>query len=204
MPYRIFNTQTEVAEYADSLDTRWPQRHEIAKHISSQLAHLLNPTPFVVELCCGPGKLASVILADHPSLHYMGLDISQPSLAFAQDRLGILSDRVRLIQADLNQDGWLENFPEPPHAIVSMQSLHDLGGEESVSRIYALAKAALAPGGLFVNADLLAHTVREPDTNPGRLSLARHTELLSALGYENVSVTLEAGDFGCVVASVES
>ena len=43
----------------------------------------------------------------------------------------------------------------PVNAIISMQSLHDLGDGHQSERIYRLAKDLLAPGGLFLNADLL-------------------------------------------------
>jgi hypothetical protein len=106
---------------------------------------------------------------------------------------------VRLIQADLNADGWLAQVSSPAHAVVSMQSLHDLGGEAQVNRIYNLARQLLVPGGLFLNADLITLSGRDLPNNPGRRSISRHLLLLRAQDYERVACTLKRGRFGCCV-----
>ena len=82
----------------------------------------------------------------------------------------------------------------PVHAVFSLQSLHDLGDGYQVERIYKMARNLLAPGGLFLNADLL-HNPADP--RPGRLTIERHLELLHAHGYQRVACTLETGGFGC-------
>lgn len=209
MPYRQFQNLEEVAEYAQGLDERWPEREAVAGHISGQLAGLSSrfsaqvSAPFlqVVELCTGPGRLAARLLADHSHLFLTGFDISGPALAFARARLAPYRGRFRLIQADLNQDGWLDQLPPVVHAVVSMQSLHDLGDECCVDRIYGLARRILTPGGLFINADLLAASPPDPK-NPGRLSVQRHLALLRQHGFAPVACTLQTGGFGCFVASV--
>ena len=134
MPFRILNNQAEVKAYRDSLNARWPERHDIARHISAQLGGLLWAAPHVVELCCGPGVLAAVLLTAHPSITYTGLDISATSLKFAHAALARFADRTNWIQADLNTDDWQGQLSPPIHAIVSMQSLHDLGSEANVAR----------------------------------------------------------------------
>ncbi len=210
MPYRQFQSLEEVAEYAQGLDERWPEREAVASHISGQLADLssrffshVSPPPLlqVVELCIGPGRLAARLLADHSHLFLTGFDISGPALAFARARLAPHRGRFRLIQADLNQDGWLAHLPPMVHGVVSMQSLHDLGDERCVDRIYGLVRRILAPGGLFINADLLATSPPDPK-NPGRLSVRRHLALLRQHGFAPVACTLQTGGFGCFVASV--
>ncbi|MCP4360348.1 MAG: hypothetical protein GY796_20260, partial [Chloroflexi bacterium] len=84
--------------------------------------------------------------------------------------------------------------------IVSMQSLHDLGDEAAVNRIYGLAKSLLVPGGLFLNADLIVPPQQDKPGNPGRRSISRHLELLQAQDYRQVTCTLARGEFGCFVA----
>lgn len=65
---------------------------------------------------------------------------------------------------------------------------------------YGLAKTALAPGGLLLNADLAVPAGQVDPERPGRLSVARHLALLRALGYTGVACSLETGEFGCVTA----
>jgi hypothetical protein len=197
MAYRILNSAAEVAAYAESLDERWPQRDAIAQHLSDQLAGLEYTAPHVVELCVGPGKLASVLLAAHPHITYTGIDISAPSLAYAQHRLTDHAARTTWMTADLNEEQWFAQVQQPVHAIVSMQSLHDLGDEAAVARIYQLAYELLTAPGLLAVADLLAASAPE---NPGRLSVARHQDLLRLAGFKQPECTWTPGDFGCFVA----
>ena len=113
-----------------------------------------------------------------------------------RQRLAPYGVRVHLLHADLNEDDWPAQIATPVHAVFSMQSLHDLGDGHQVERIYQLAHELLAPGGLFLNADLL-HNPDDP--RPGRLPIERHLMLLAAQGYQRPACTLEMGGFGCIV-----
>lgn len=125
-------------------------------------------------------------------------------LAFARDQLAPFGSRATLIQANLNQDEWLSRLPSQVHAVVSLQSLHDLGGEAEVSRIYRLAKNLLVPGGLLLNADLVVPPGSDDPEQPGRRSIPRHLELLRAHGYERGACTIQRRGLGCVVAFTPS
>jgi SAM-dependent methyltransferase len=168
-------------------------------HIRTQIERLPFSAPHVVELGAGPGHLAELLLTALAQLTYTGLDNSELLLNYARERLIPYNGRAHLIQTDLNADDWPKLLPGPVHAIFSMQSLHDLGGEAQVNRIYVLARSLLAPGGLFLNADLVVPPGRDKPDNPGRRSIPRHLELLRSHAYERVSCTLERGEFGCVV-----
>jgi len=202
-------TPAEVAEYVRSLNQRWPIRPQIMVHIAAQVKALPVAAPHVLELCCGTGLLAETLLDALPTARYTGIDFSQPFLDAARARLDRFADRATLIQADLNRAAWLNLLKAHGadgcfHAIVSMQSLHDLGGEPQVNRIYRLARDRLLPDGLFLNADLIVQPGEELPDNPGRRSIARHMELLESHGYCNVACTLERGGFGCVVGFAPS
>jgi len=197
--FRDLRTPEDINQWIDRLNSDWPERAEVMAHIRDQLKSLPVARPHVIELGSGPGLLAEFLLTEIPQMTYIGLDSSELLLTYAQEILTPFSDRARLIQADLNSDGWPNLLSEEAHAIVSMQSLHDLGGEAQVNRIYGIANKLLAPGGLFLNADLIVPPQQENPKNPGRRSIPRHLELLQAHGYERVSCSLEAGEFGCVV-----
>ncbi|MEZ4658990.1 MAG: class I SAM-dependent methyltransferase [Caldilineaceae bacterium] len=208
--FRQLETQQHALEYAQRLNREWPERVPICQHIAQQVATTaaqLNTTaPHILELCCGPGVLAEALLAALPTMCYVGIDLSPTLLAFTRQRIHPHAGHVTLIQADLNEDAWLKqlavhNAAPPFHAVVTMQSLHDLGGEPEVSRIYGLARELLAPGGLFLNADLIVAPGAELPNNPGRRPLARHLELLKQHGYTNSHNTLTVGGFGCVSAN---
>jgi SAM-dependent methyltransferase len=202
MAFRTFNSLEEAADYASSLDSRWPERAHLQAHLSAELAPLNGSPAHVVELCPGAGTLAARLLADYPPLHYTGFDSSPMLLNLARQRLAGLSHRATLIEADLNQDEWLARLPKPIAAFVSFQSLHDLGGPDAVARIHRLVHERLAPVGKFVYVDLLAPTPPDPAANPGRLTVACHLESLTAAGFHAPRCTLELGPFGCFTAAV--
>lgn len=202
MAFRTFDSPAEAEEYAASLDTRWPERAAIQAHLSAQLAALDGQPAQVAELCAGAGALAARLLADYPGMRYTGFDVSAPLLTVARARLADYAPRTAWVQTDLNQSDWIERLPQPLDALVSLQSLHDLGDADAVARIYRIAARQLAPGGRLVFADLLAPMPPDPTANPGRLPVARHLELLTAAGFTDARCTLELGPFGCFCAQV--
>jgi hypothetical protein len=199
LTFRDLRTFDDIVQWSAELVSQWPERPAVMAHIQSRLERLPFPTPHVVELAPGPGHLAELLLAALPRLTYTGLDNSELLLNYATERLASYDGRVQLIQTDLNAGDWPELLPEPVHAVISMQSLHDLGGEAEINRIYRLARSLLAAGGLFLNADLVVPPQQDNPDKPGRRSIPRHLALLRAHGYERVSCTLEIGEFGCVV-----
>jgi SAM-dependent methyltransferase len=152
-----------------------------------------------VELGPGPGLLAELLLAELPHMSYIGLDSSELLLAYARNRLAPFGPHARLIQADLNAEGWLAQLPDQIHAIISLQAMHDLGDESQINRVYGLARRLLVPGGLLLNADFVVPPDQADPERPGRLNIPRHLELLQAHGFERISCTLEHGEFGCCV-----
>ena len=209
MAYRTFNSLDEAAEYVASLDARWPERARLQALVSKQVA-LLDTSDrdgaplFMAELAMGAGSLAARLLADHPRLHYTGFDISPMLLALARERLAAYSHRVVLLQQDLNGDEWLSHLPRPLAALISFQSLHDLGDAETVAQVYRLARRQLAPGGRLIVADLLAPDPPDPAASPGRLPVARHLELLAAAGLQHACCHIELGPFGFFTATAPS
>jgi len=193
---RDFHSREGIDEWLDSLDERWPQRSEVAQHIVERIGDLASDHPAVVELCCGGGRLAERLLSALPALSYSGIDFSAPLLDNARTTLATYAQRVTLLEADLNEDTWLTQVNTPAHAIFSMQSLHDLGDEPQVERIYAKSLSLLSPGGFLLNADF-QHNPEDP--RPGRLSTDRHMQLLKKHGYQRVDTTLIAGNFSCSI-----
>ena len=192
---RDFHSREGIDEWLQSLDDRWPARAEVSKHIVAEIEALPTFDPHVVELAPGGGKLADQLLRALPAT-YTGIDFSEPLIERARERLTPYENRVTLLHADLNKNGWPAQVVNPVNAIISMQSLHDLGDSHQVERIYQLAHDLLAPGGLFLNADLL-HNPEDP--HPGRLTIERHLSLLSAHGFQRIACTMETGGMGCMV-----
>ncbi|MGY8827531.1 MAG: class I SAM-dependent methyltransferase [Candidatus Latescibacterota bacterium] len=193
---RDFHSREGVDEWLDSLDERWPQRNQLTQHIAEQVGKLPFAKPEVIELCCGGGRLAEKLLSTRPALIYSGVDFSAALLDSARIALAAHTQRITLLQTDLNEDSWLTQVKVPAHAIFSMQSLHDLGDEPQVERIYAKSLPLLHPGGFLLNADF-HHNPDDP--RPGRLSTERHIQLLKKHGYQRVETTLITDGFSCSI-----
>ena len=154
-PLRTADLQTpdDVEQWLARLNRDRPARAQIVEHIVDQVAGFVEQTatatPLVVELCPGAGVLTQALLTRLPTLRLIAIDGSDVLLRYGQSRLACFGDRVRWVHADLNRDEWQQQIDEPSHAIVSMQSLHDVGGEEAVRRLYGWGRERLVAGGLF-------------------------------------------------------
>ena len=193
-----FDDRAYVRKWAETADQRRPQRPTVFRHIAALIAQLGSHRPHVLELGCGPGALAYVLLETIDGLDYEGIDYSPPMLELARERLARFGDRARLREADLRDDAWLRDVARALDAVVTNQALHDLGTGEAVGTTYERARTLLRPGGLFVNAELVI-----PDGSasekPGKLPVAVHLERLRAAGFVDVRAELDYGDYVCLV-----
>lgn len=204
MSFRDVDTPAAAMAYIDRLNQKWPARLAIMDEITAHLSSHFQKGPTVLELCCGAGVLGHHLLTEQPNITYIGIDQSEPLLGAARELLAPFTHRATLLQADLNQSSWkrqLMGLKKEIDAVVSMQSLHDLGGEDEVSRIYRLAYDQLTPGGLFMNADLIVEAGEVLPNNPGRLTIERHLALLTEAGYQHSACTQKSGGFGVVVGT---
>ncbi|GAB4447614.1 MAG: hypothetical protein Kow0031_30180 [Anaerolineae bacterium] len=199
--FHSVQSEADVLDYLAQINRKFRARPQVVRHIQAQVAGLPVAQPVVVELCHGPGLLARRLASRLPHIRYTGFDFSGPFVRFTGRQLEPFGPRAAVIRADLNGDEWLARLPDAVHAIVSLQSLHDLGGEAEVSRIYRLARERLAPGGLLLNADLVAPEGGEVANNPGRLPVSRHLQLLRNLGFDAVTCTLQVDEFACITAN---
>lgn len=200
--FRDLETTEQALAWTNQLNEKWPERRTIIDHIVGQLQTLPQQPLTVVELCCGAGVLGQALLSRIPEMTYLGLDSSPLLVAVARQQLTSFAHQADVQVVDLNSDEWLGLLPAAVTAIVSMQSLHDLGGENEVNRIYRLARQIIVPGGLFLNADLIVPPAVERPDNPGRRSIPRHLTLLQSHQYESVICPLEIGEFGCFVGYI--
>lgn len=98
----------------------------------------------ILELGCGTGRDAAVLLAEHPGCRLVALDGSPQMLTAAAATLAPYADRVRLRQADLREGFELD---EPVDAVMSVATLHWIPDHP---RVFGAVARALRPGGRFV------------------------------------------------------
>lgn len=125
-----------------------------------KLAEQPGSMPFaILELCCGDGTLAGALLECFPTSTVYGLDGSPLMLDAARLRLAPYGERFVAAEFDLAACDWREADPPfeselPLHAVVSSLGIHHLDGEQKAA-LFADMYRLLAPGGVFVIADLV-------------------------------------------------
>jgi tRNA (cmo5U34)-methyltransferase len=132
------------------------------------LAEVLPPSPQrVLDLGCGDGRLAALVLDTRPSVsEIVAIDVSPPMLERARDRFAG-DRRVTVHERDLNDPlGPLGRFD----AIVSGFAIHHLHDSRKRALLAEVA-SQIRPGGVFANLEVVLSAT--PDL---------HAEFLAALG----------------------
>ena len=112
------------------------------------------PEPFhIVELCCGQGLLARMILERFPAGCVHAYDGSSTMLESARSTLQPFNGRFTLHSFDLAATDW-RAFAWPVQAVVSSLAIHHLNGDQKRA-LYHDLYPLLNPGGALIVADLI-------------------------------------------------
>lgn len=144
-------TETESATYRDLSRYAVPQRERQIAIIVDRVARA-GATGDVLEICCGEGLLTAALLARLPEARVHAFDGSDSMLAATRSRAGA-PERLVTRTIDLAARDW-RRFDPPLRAAVSSLAIHHLDGPGK-RRLFADLFAALAPGGVFVLADVV-------------------------------------------------
>jgi L-threonylcarbamoyladenylate synthase len=153
----------------------------------------------ILELGTGTGATARRLLEHHPDAFLVGIDASEEMLAVAHEVLP--ADRVKLRVGRLE-----EELPDGPFELVaSALAVHHLD-DAAKADLFRRVRAALAPGGRFVLADVVVPIdpadARVPLT-PGFDKPSPIADQLGWLGEAgfNPAVVWRAGDLAVIVGS---
>jgi tRNA (cmo5U34)-methyltransferase len=144
---RTWKDEEKVSEYVGRvgrLAARAAGEGELVEHLPVQVDRVL-------DLGCGDGRLAALVLDARPqATEAIGLDSSAPMLDLARQRFAD-EPRVRILEHDLR-----EPLPELGHidVVVAGFSIHHLAHERKVSLFEEVA-AILRPGGVFANLEVV-------------------------------------------------
>ena len=144
----LWDRAEHAVSYLERAD-RLPHRREGEGILTGDLSAVLPGR--VLDLGCGDGRLASLVLAAYPESTAVCVDMSTTMLEAAAVRFGA-DDRVTLLRHNLD-----EPLPDtgPFDAIVSSFAIHHVSDERKQA-LYGEIAASLAPGGVFCNLDLVA------------------------------------------------
>lgn len=134
---------------ADRLPHRSEGEHVLARDLSDALPGR------VLDLGCGDGRLASVVLDAYPDSLAVCIDMSQTMLTAASERFAG-DERVTLLQHNLDEPLRCDG---PFDAVVSSLAIHHVSDQRK-HELYGEIVELLAPGGVFCNLDVVASPTR--------------------------------------------
>ncbi|MEV7218409.1 class I SAM-dependent methyltransferase [Streptomyces sp. NPDC093681] len=134
--------------YGDAFVPRRTEQFDIVCDLLGEL-----PRPSIVELGCGDGRLTERLLGRLHHTRVAAVDASAGMLALARTRLAGFTGRVTLRRAAMEEDTALADGPHG--AVVTSLAVHHLD-DRAKQALYRRVRGVLAPGGVFVMADLVA------------------------------------------------
>jgi tRNA (cmo5U34)-methyltransferase len=146
---------THLGVDADAYDRvigRWVPGYEtMITTVASILDDHLPTEPLVIDLGAGTGSLTGAILAAIPRARALLIDIDPAMLDAARTRLATFGAR-----AEFQLSSFDDALPECD-AIVACLALHHVPELDRKRALYTRIRAALRPGGVFLNADATVH-----------------------------------------------
>jgi tRNA (cmo5U34)-methyltransferase len=129
-----------------------PLRAEQVGIVLDLLAVLQPDGQRVLDLGCGDGLIAALVLDRFPAAHLTGVDDSPPMLAAAAERLAAYPGRTVLYRSTMQAVGTLGLPAAGFDAAIGIQSIHHLTGDEKQA-LFRTVAGLLRPGGLFLISD---------------------------------------------------
>jgi tRNA (cmo5U34)-methyltransferase len=121
--------------------------------IMLQLVKGIRSPRCLLELCCGDGLLAELLLGALPNAEYIGLDGSQLMLEQAGERLSRFGQRATLRSFELADCRWRSDYTKIGAVVSSLAIHHLLGTGKQV--LFKDVYAMLDNGGVFIVADMI-------------------------------------------------
>ncbi len=141
----------DTAEYDRIIRTYIPHYDESrGLQLDLLAAAQLPPDARIVDLGGGTGSLAEAILDRFPQVSVLVRDIDPEMLAVAQARLARFAHRVQL-----GPGSFVDSLP-PVNAVLSAFALHHISSLDEKAKVYRGIRAAILPGGVFLNNDAAA------------------------------------------------
>lgn len=200
-----------VRDYVDRKDREAVQRNEVFRLLTALVPAARTEPLRVLDIGCGYGPLATVVLDEFPHATAVGLDLSEAMMQIGSPRMARFGARFRYLIADIGSGLLPDELPDPLDLVVSSLAVHHLHPQEG-ARLYRSIYERLAPNGSFFNIDHMGagddylqerySRARECLENPGdiesgeprapaphnheRGSVAVHLEWLRSAGFQPV------------------
>ncbi len=147
----VWKSESVVAYYLERKGSRPFLREQIGVMLTV-IKGIGCPVNHFMDLGCGDGILAAVILEGFPDSNGVLVDHSPPMLKAAEKELAGFASRIHLCEADYGKEAWVESIRQyaPLDLVVSGFSIHHQPDARK-HRIYNEIFEILRPGGMFIN-----------------------------------------------------
>ncbi len=152
----VWKSESTVAYYLERKGSR-PFLREQLDVMLTVIKGLGSPVRRFMDLGCGDGILAAMILEEFPDSDGVLVDHSPPMLTAAEKELAGFAGRIHLVEADYGQETWIGSVKEyaPLDLVVSGFSIHHQP-DASKYRIYSDIFEIIRAGGMFINMEHVA------------------------------------------------
>lgn len=150
--YEVWKSREVAEKYLSGVRGAIPLAQEQIEIMLRVIAGCDIKIERILDLGCGDGVLIASILQQYPSASGVLLDISEPMLQAAKEKLVNYNDKLDFFLLDYGDSRWIERVKNkgPFSVIVSGFSIHhqnDGRKQELYSEIFELLKS----GGMFLN-----------------------------------------------------
>lgn len=152
----VWKSESVVANYLERKASRPLLREQIDVMLKVIKGLGVTVRRFM-DLGCGDGVLAAVILEEFPDSGGVLVDHSPPMLKAAETELAGFAGRIHLCEADYGQASWVKSIQQhaPLDLVVTGYSIHHQP-DSSKRRLYGEIFEILGAGGMFVNLEHVA------------------------------------------------
>lgn len=152
--------QDVTQHYLEQVRGAIPFGAEQAK-IMLQVVNYFTPNPKrMIDLGCGNGFLAEILLKSYPEASAVLLDHSEPMIKNARIHMKEYINRCEIIHGDFSHSLQQYVKPESVDCIVSGYAIHHLPHKKK-KELYQEIYQLLAPGGIFINVEHTASATPE-------------------------------------------
>ncbi len=135
--------------------TRDEERRPLLQRVAELIPHDESAAIHALDVGAGYGALSERVLARFPRATLVCQDFSDPMFAHARERLAEHAERVSFAKSDLLDTSWTRDLDGPFDAVVSAIAIHNVRFPERIRAIYSEIAELVAPGGCFLNCDLV-------------------------------------------------
>jgi ubiquinone/menaquinone biosynthesis C-methylase UbiE len=150
--YKVWKSKELVDKYLSDVRKAIPFANEQIEIILRIIDSCKISVKRILDLGCGDGILAAAIIQKNPNASGVLIDIAEPMIQAAKDKLSSYQDRFDFVVYDYGDKHWVKKVraEEPFSVVVSGFSIHHQT-DEGKRALYEEIFQLLEPGGVFLN-----------------------------------------------------